>query len=443
MIYTVSAAFYKVNAFWQAGIQHLWSVWHYFQGTIPTLHPTYSFIWPSRKQHSTPNPHRERVLLPGITDYDVPKGQDISNTHREYWCRTVGHVLEVLMQEANYSRQAHAHIMSFFTESVAPVLGPTDGPSFKRWKSFMTDDHSPIELSWDWRGPADEPIIRFSIEPISLNGGTSVDPMNTVGPETFKHMILGAFPKLDMTWFDHFDSFLNRRTTEFSTQESHLSRIFWGFDLNGVCITAKAYFFPGPLARTMGTSNLSIISQAIAGAPYSTPDKLQALDKLSSFADSLGPDALEFDMLAIDIVDPLESRFKLYFRNRHTGFSSVRDTITLKGQKPGAHLEKGLRSLKQLWCSIFGLLDVSEDAELQLNEHRTAGILYNAEFRLGSSYPDVKIYIPVRHYSSSDQHVIDKVGEFVNHQRQGVHLCGESASVVPSSAYAEAMKRIL
>lgn len=347
------------------------------------------------------------------------------------------------MQGASYSPQAHSNAMSFFTESIAPFLGPNDQSNFKRWKSFMTDDHTPIELSWDWRGPADDPVIRFSIEPISLNGGTSADPTNSAGPESFKHTILEAFPRIDMSWFDHFDSFFNRSTIGDSTGEGHPSRIFWGFDLTKTCIMAKAYFFPGPLARAMATSNLDAIAQALAFAPYCAPDKIQAFNKLASFSDSPGTGALEFEMLAIDMEHPLESRFKLYFRNRCTSFSSVRDVITLKGQKSGDYLEKGLRSLKQLWYSLFDLPDASEDVKLQPNEHRTAGILYNAEFRLGSSYPDIKVYIPVRHYSSNDRHVMDKVAEFVDSQRQAVHLLGGNTSGVPTSAYAKVMKRIL
>ncbi|KAF2178051.1 aromatic prenyltransferase [Zopfia rhizophila CBS 207.26] len=408
-----------MNAFWRLGTQHLLSIWHYSRGFLSTL-------------------------LLGTPYHVVPETyQYISNLHQTFWCRTTGHVLDVLMQAANYSHQAHGDIMSFFAENIAPFLGPTDKPNFKRWKSFMTDDNTPIEISWDWCGPADEPIIRFSIDPMSLSAGTFADPMNATGPESFKNMIFEVFPKIDMFWFDHFNSFFNRGTTEAGAEEDHPSRIFWGFDLGETGVTTKTYFFPGPLARTMGASNLCTIAQSLACAPYCTPDKLQAFNQLASFANSLGTDALEFEMLAIDMVDPLKSRLKLYFRNRRTDFSSIRDMITLNGEKPGAHLEKGLCSLKKLWDSLFDRSDAPEDLELRLNERRTAGILYNAEFRLGSSYPDVKIYIPVRHYSRNDQHVMDKVQEFVDSQRQAAHVPVGGASGVAGSTYVRAMKSIL
>ncbi|OTA93565.1 hypothetical protein M434DRAFT_11509 [Hypoxylon sp. CO27-5] len=347
------------------------------------------------------------------------------------------------MRESNYSGHARSRITSFFAECIVPFLGPSTGLGFKRWKSFMTDDHTPIELSWDWRGPTDKPIIRFSVEPVGLTAGTFSDPMNSKAPESFKRMLTEAFPKLEMSWFDHFNSFFNRHTMEVNPVEGHQSRIFWGFDLSETQITSKAYFFPGPVAHEMGTTNLGAITESLAYAPYCTPEKLQAFHKLVSFAASHDTGALEFDMLAIDMVEPTKSRLKLYFRNRQTTFRSVRSTITLNGQKPGAHLEKGLSDLKQLWDSLFDLHGASEGAELPFKEHRTAGILYNVEFRLGNNYPDVKIYIPVRHYSKSDQHVLDKIGEFVDNQRQAVHPSSDRAPEMTGSAYVKAMKTIL
>ncbi|KAI1396631.1 aromatic prenyltransferase [Hypoxylon fuscum] len=432
----------KANAFW---LLKVLSACHYFGTILSTLASIVSFISLSRDQRDASNRNKERASPVTVHDA-VPESQCIGTPEQNYWHKTAGRVLDLFMQRAGYPQNDHSHIMSFFAESIVPFLGPSDEPDFKRWKSFMTDDHTPIELSWDWRGPTDndKPIIRFSVEPVGLTAGTPADPMNTSGPESFKHMLIQDFPKLDMSWFNHFDSFFNQHTAEANPEESHQSRIFWGFDLCEAQITTKAYFFPGRLAGKMGTTNLGVIAKSLARTPHCTPDKLQAFHKLASFSDSHGiADALEFDMLAIDMVDPRKSRLKLYFRNRRTTFSSVRSVITLKGQRSGAHLEKGLSNLKQLWISLFDLSDASEDVELPCNEHRTAGILYNAEFRLGSSYPDVKIYIPARHYSSSDQHVLDKIGDFIDNQKKAVHPFRGSASGRMGLAYVKAMKSIL
>ncbi|KAI0152087.1 aromatic prenyltransferase [Hypoxylon sp. NC0597] len=443
MVSIIAAVLGKVKAFWQPIIQGLLSMWRYVVAILSTLVPVSPFISVSHEQHGTSIRQKEQIPLITTAHNALPESQYVSTPKQNHWCRTAGRVLDVFMREANYSRHARSRITSFFAESIVPFLGPSTGPGFKRWKSFMTDDHTPIELSWDWRGLTDKPIIRLSVEPVGLTAGTFADPVNSKGPDAFKHMLTETFPKLEMSWFDHFNSFFNRRTMEVNPVEGHRSRIFWGFDLSETQITSKAYFFPGPFAREIGTTNLGAITESLAYAPYCTPGNLQAFHKLVSFAASYDTDALEFDMLAIDMVDPMKSRLKLYFRNRQTAFSSVRSTITLKGQKPGAHLEKGLKDLKQLWDLLFHLPGASEDAELPFKEHRTAGILYNVEFRLGNSYPDVKIYIPVRHYSNSDEDVLGKIGEFVDNQRQAVHPSSGNAPEMMGSAYVRAMKSIL
>ena len=42
----------------------------------------------------------------------------------------------------------------------------------------MTDNHTPVEFSWDWGCANDEPTVRYSIEPIGCNAGTPKDPLN-------------------------------------------------------------------------------------------------------------------------------------------------------------------------------------------------------------------------------------------------------------------------
>ncbi len=70
-------------------------------------------------------------------------------------------------------------------------------------------------------------------------------------------------------------------------------------------------------------------------------------------------------------------------------------------------------SLKRLWGAVLERNGFPEDAPLPETDHRTAGILYNVEFRLGSAVPKVKIYIPVRHYAKSDEKVMHGLDEYL------------------------------
>ena len=340
------------------------------------------------------------------------------SNHERYWWRTSGYALAVLLSHAGYSSHVQYQNLEFFAVMVAPHLGAAQKSPLdeKPWKSFMTDDGNPIELSWDWHTGTKSPTIRFSIEPVGLHAGTPIDPENRYAASEFRQALLRSRVGANFEWYDHFnEQFDCHGTVDTSAQEGHLSQSFFAFDLANAGITSKAYFFPGFKARAKGQMNLTVISQAIATAPLCTPDKLKALSVFQEFATDFLKPMPEVDMLAIDLVDPRASRLKIYFRVRETSFSSVQYTMTLGNRIGTPELVEGLRNLKRLWDAVLERNSFPKDAPLPNTDHRTAGILYNVEFHLGSAVPKVKIYIPVRHYASSDEKVMHGLGEYLSH----------------------------
>jgi DMATS type aromatic prenyltransferase len=301
----------------------------------------------------------------------------------------------------------------------------------------MTDDHNPIELSWDWRTGDKSPKIRFSIEPIGLDAGTSLDPYNQFMVSKFPETLVRLLPQINIEWLSYFQQQLNGEEATGSV-EGHSTTGFYAFDLDHGAIVSKAYFFPGFKAKANKRTNFQVIQETIQVAPGSTPDNLRALVKFQRYVDDPTSPPLEMDMLAIDLVDPSESRFKIYFRTRDTSFASIRHTMTLgdRVQQPG--IEQGLEDLRRLYYALFGSEEAgeaAEDEELPTNDHRTAGILYNVEFRYGSSNPKVKAYLPVRHYARNEAAVISALS---------IHSCrtGPFAKTNMSN-YKDAMESIL
>lgn len=338
--------------------------------------------------------------------------------HERYWWRTSGYALAVLLSHAGYSSRVQYQNLEFFAVVVAPSLGAAPKPPLdaKPWKSFMTDDGNPIELSWDWHTGTKSPTIRFSIEPVGLHAGTPIDPENRYAASEFRQALLRSPVGANFEWYDHFNKqFDCRGTVDAPAQEGHSSQSFFAFDLADGVITSKAYFFPGFKARATGQMNLTVISQAIVTAPYCTPDKLKALSIFQEFTTDYLKQMPEMDMLAIDLVDPMASRLKIYFRIRETSFSSVQNTMTLGNRIRTPELVRGLQNLKRLWDAVLERNGFPEDAPLPKIGHRTAGILYNVEFHVGSTVPKVKIYIPVRHYASSDKNIMHGLDEYLCH----------------------------
>ncbi|KAI0509031.1 tryptophan dimethylallyltransferase-domain-containing protein [Xylaria bambusicola] len=352
---------------------------------------------------------------------------DIAHTeslHHYLWYQHVGKALGIILFNAGYSYDAQYRNLAFFMRLVAHNLGsfPTSGYITQPWKSFMTDDGSPVEFSWDWGTGNDRPTIRYSIEPIGLTAGTSLDPLNLLVGVDFERQLIKALPDLGVEWLHHFQDFFKNHgdnVWESIDSHDHNSSIFYAFDLIEPNTTAKAYFFPKSRAIARKESKLQVLTQAIQLAPHSNESKLNALVMFSDFSSDTASAHLEYEMLAIDLVDPQESRIKIYFRCRQTTFNSVANIMMLGGRAHSPNLQTGLDDLRSLWNALFAN---HGDQPLTQVHHRTAGMLYNVGFKLGDQCPVVKVYIPVRHYSSSDEKVIWGLKRYFRSHEKGKYM---------------------
>ncbi|KAH7304016.1 aromatic prenyltransferase [Stachybotrys elegans] len=337
-----------------------------------------------------------------------------------WWVQQAGVLLAGLLQHAEYRVEVQHRHLDFFARVVAPYLG-VSRPARCAWPSFMTDDGTPLEMSWEWGSGA--PVIRYSIEPIGLHAGTPLDPANLAAAPAFHKHMLQHLPSARLEWFDHFYAFFNgclvEEQTDFARDPGdHNTSMFYAFDLprGDDDITVKAYFFPKIRARRRGQTNLNVLLDAIFSAPCVDPVKMRAATALRDFCHEARTNNLEHEMLAIDLADPVDGRIKIYFRSRKTSFDSVCHIMTLGGRH-------------RLWKAVLGVdTDPVDDLPVS-NDHRTAGILYNVELRQDDASPVAKIYIPVRHYTNSDADVICGLGSYF----------GNTASV---ARYKEAMRML-
>ncbi|KAF5712830.1 tryptophan dimethylallyltransferase 1 [Fusarium mundagurra] len=331
---------------------------------------------------------------------------------QQYWNQIVGSTLERFLSSAEYDSQSQSRILDQFSNLVAPSLGSSPALGEPIWKSFMTDNNCPVELSWDFHTGNSQPTIRYSIEPIGPEAGTAADLHNEEAAADFVRRATRAFPDMDTALFDHFYEYFNGRWNA-DKPEGHRSTMFWAFDLKESITTNKAYFFPGLVAHAMDKSTLEVVADAITSAPGCQPENISSFSSFATFVHERQHLGLEMDMLALDLVPVEKSRLKIYFRDRRTDFRSVTEMMSLGGRIHGQEFDVGMRNLRNLWEALLGMTGVSEDIPLAHKSHRTAGILYNVEFRMNSTTPKVKIYIPVRHYAKSDSQIIEALGDFL------------------------------
>lgn len=332
-----------------------------------------------------------------------------------FWWTETASIVAKLMESAGYDVESqrrylllyHAHILAALGPKQTPC--PSDRSASSPWKSFMTDDHTPIEISWNLG--ANRSVVRLSIEPIGPFAGTSFDPFN----QRPALELLQQLPGIDLQlfyyfrdWFfiddDDVDDVLKRRPAG-----EHSSQLFVAFDFDGGKVTTKAYIFPLLKALETGIPVLDLVSTAIRNLDEPALSVSPGWNVLEDFIRSCpiaSRPKLEF--IAIDCVAPEKSRIKIYVRTPHTALEKVKDVFTLGGRLNDQTIQTALGMLEELWRLVLDLPDGLRDSdELHPRDensagHRTSGVLFNFEIKPGAALPEPKLYIPVRHYARSD-----------------------------------------
>ncbi|KAL4949375.1 aromatic prenyltransferase [Aspergillus filifer] len=313
---------------------------------------------------------------------------------------------------AGYSSSSTQLHIDFFRASVAPSLGPhprcTGAPTI--WKSFMTDDHTPVEVSWCWSTSLATPTVRYSVEPIGRLAGQADDPINTAASNKLLGETLPLAPDLDLYLHRHFRRALTSQNAvaidKTGAAAIPLSQTFMAFDLLEATVVAKQYYLPGWRALEEAKTKFSVVVDAVRNLPPSASSLLGLFDVFVEFLESLPEETRPtVEILAIDCLDPVQSRVKIYVRSRETTFKSVTEMLTLGGRAPKTQEET--EALRGLWCAVFGLDEgtCEDNQPLPENDHLTGGMLYYYELKCGTAVPKTKIYLPVRHYAQDDDQI--------------------------------------
>ena len=351
----------------------------------------------------------------------VSKWLPTPNKHAAFWWEATGSTLGDMLSQAGYNEAAQVNALLFHYRYVITAFGPRPCPADQpRWRSFMTDDFSPLEYSWTW-DRISPPKIRYSIEAIGRHAGSTLDPYNRSATLKIANDLRRALPQSDWQWFDHFVSSFHEPNQDVCLPQqkennslSSPSSMFLAFEFNDNDIAAKAYFIPVK-ARQIGESPLSIIKNSIYSLPeFDDSTYLPAHQRLQEFLQthSLGK-ALEGVGVSLDCVSPETSRLKYYLRSPSSSFNNVCSIMALGGAED-SKLSAALKKLQQLWQMVLGLEEgFATDQELEAKYHETLGVLYHFDIRPGLSRPDPKLYIPVRHYGRNDRDILGGLARYL------------------------------
>ena len=191
-------------------------------------------------------------------------------------------------------------------------------------------------------------------------------------------------------------------SVDYAASPTGLSSFMLGFEFGDNSIGAKTYLIPST-ARFSDHSVLETATKSLQGL-QKLGIQLAAYEQFLNFLESdIGSSQLTFLAAAIDCVTPIESRFKFYVRSSRTSFESVCFNLTLGRDDNPFWTASHLEQLKELWHLVLGLdTGFSVEDDLPINEHQTAGVLYNFDVKAGTNVVDTKVYIPVKHYGKND-----------------------------------------
>jgi DMATS type aromatic prenyltransferase len=340
------------------------------------------------------------------------------------WPCAIAEYLKKMLQCARYAETSVVAQQDFFSTFVAPMLGPSidERSQEASWKSFMTDSHTPIELSWSWSASAKLPQVRYSVDPIPRFCSKENNVCNMEATRAFFRKSASSISGLKTDLYDFMLSELyidpRNAATKDSPDTTNIpgSQQFLGFDLTNHEVALKAYFLPQRRALQSGTSALDLINSSMKQITYFDSGLENAWKVTLEYLSLDSTVHLETEIIAIDCAETRKSRIKIYFRTRDTSLSSVLSVMTLGGRLPALSPEHEF-SLRELWRSVLDLR--SDEQNVHKASHRTAGILYYLEFRFGTRLPKPKLYIPVRHYSTNDYRIARGLSEYLGKRGKG------------------------
>ena len=379
-----------------------------------------------------------------FSHFPPPKDADAA-----FWWQTTGYILAEALQQAEYSLEEQYTYLLFHHNSVVARLGPRPNTrSLSRmWKSFMTDDFSPIEYSWNWGTGSKPPDVRYSIEAIGPEAGLIGDPFNQKMTLDLVDELRSKLPNADWTWFNILrESFqINsspagafRSTLLPSKPSGHSSQssVFLAFEMQrGRLIVPKAYLVP-VRALSTGEPPLSVVSEGIvslAATDHTLNSSLTAYSHLLHFL-TTHPEGRLLSVLfvAVDCVSaPKQSRLKIYLRSPHTSFASVCTILSMGGtlshltysQEYGSTATDNddlMQDFHDLFHSLLSL-DPSEEGPIcnKSPAPETEGMLFYFDVAPSSPLPQPKVYIPVKHYARSEKAAMLALRQWLERKGQG------------------------
>jgi DMATS type aromatic prenyltransferase len=314
----------------------------------------------------------------------------------------------LLKNAGSYTPSQQKSHLQFLKEYIIPNMGPP--PTKTQPKYLLTPTGSPFEASINLSDTG-KPRVRFNFDPQLPawdSPGASASPVSSIAEAV----------QADMHWFSQFRSefCLSGEESEaikskMPPETAHIPQCFLAFDLDGSARSMKAYF--SPIMKHMVTSNDSDAA-CIEMLRRLDPGLVPAMQFIAGYKEMVQEPPL-VQVIGVDCMSPRDgARVKIYTTLPENSFAAVREHVTFGGSKTDSLTLQGLSILREIWGFLINEEgDVSDGFEKDLRIPADVGghpgLTCSWECKPGEGVPDVKVYVPLWQYCSSDSKIIENL----------------------------------
>ncbi|CZT49101.1 uncharacterized protein RSE6_09891 [Rhynchosporium secalis] len=335
-----------------------------------------------------------------------------------FWSKICIPAISGLMDYAGtYTPAEKDNNLKFLAQFVAPSLGPQPSSQITSDASPL-DVASPVEASINFSAYS-KPIVRFQFEPlnVTVGGRTDEDPFGQARVRELLFEMGKQAVEGDLKWVKQFtEAFFPLGPAEIASVKAkehdlpfpldHALAFNLAFDLDGDRKRMKAYFLPMAKSLATGKSGELITWETIRGLdPYGI-DLSPTVNILDDYFKRC-PDTMTIDMIGIDCVEPSKARIKVYAHlQTMNSWNTIHHVCTLGGQAQNESRLQGLKIFRSIYHLLFDEQGLQDDDNfnypMRLSSSLFGSIMFSFEIVTGSRFPEIKTYVPLWQYGTSD-----------------------------------------
>ncbi|KAJ5108222.1 dimethylallyl tryptophan synthase FgaPT2 [Penicillium angulare] len=323
-----------------------------------------------------------------------------SDENQKLWWHSTAPMFAHMLQSANYDLSSQQHHLETYKNAIIPMLGAYPINDRPRWMSILTRYGNPFELCLN----CSNNVVSYTYEPISMTTGTSADPFNTNAIWEALHYLSDVQEDINLEWFRHFKEALTLNAEESaSLLESNIvgdqikTQNKLAMELKDDHFVVKTFMYPALKSLVTNKSIQDLIFEASHDLARSYPSISTPLKVLEEYLKSRAPNSTVMPrLLSCDLVEPSQSRIKIYLMEHMVTLTTLEDLWTLGGRRNDQSTLEGMEALRKLWdhINLPSKFCSYPAGYLSLNDPVNEQLPLMADFTLhpNEAVPEPKIY---------------------------------------------------